>query len=247
MLVNNKTIQKVINCPIFTYHSFKEYDGKMDFCTTPDKFEEDLIALFNAGYTAISLHKYKEYINDDTSEAKKHFVITMDDGYENNYTLAYPILLKHKVPASIFIVTSFVGLKTHPDYPSLIPHFSWNQASEMKKSGLVDIHSHGKWHKSNDLLHYEDLMVNMSESLSVIQSNLGKTDFNAYSYPNEKFSKQSYDAAKTAGYDLQMINFLDLNQERLSDGYAGRISVNYDSDILTEANVYKERLCELLR
>lgn len=247
MPTKDKTIQKVINCPIFTYHSFKEYDGKMDFCTTPDKFEEDLIALFDAGYSAISLRRYTQYIKDDTSKVKKHFVITMDDGYENNYTLAYPILLKHKVPASIFIVTSFVGLKTHPDYPSLIPHFSWNQASEMKKSGLVDIHSHGKWHKSNDLLHYEDLMVNMSESLSVIQSNLGKTDFNAYSYPNEKFSKQSYDAAKTAGYDLQMINFLDLNQERLSDEYAGRISVNYDSDILTEANVYKERLAELLR
>ena len=247
MPTKDKTIQKVINCPIFTYHSFKDDDGKMDFCTTPDKFEKDLITLFDSGYSAISLRRYTQYIKDDTSEVKNHFVITMDDGYENNYTLAYPILLKYKVPASIFIVTSFVGLKTHPDYPSLIPHFSWDQASEMKKSGFVDIQSHGKWHKSNDILSYEDLMVNLSESLIAIHSHIDKTGFNAYSYPNERFSKLSYDVAKAVGYDLQMINFLDMNKERLSDGYAGRISVNYDSDILTEANVYKERLAELLK
>jgi peptidoglycan/xylan/chitin deacetylase (PgdA/CDA1 family) len=38
----------------------------------------------------------------------KPMAITIDDGYLDNYTIAYPVLEKWKVPATVFIATDFV-------------------------------------------------------------------------------------------------------------------------------------------
>ncbi|HEX9063290.1 MAG TPA: polysaccharide deacetylase family protein, partial [Clostridia bacterium] len=40
---------------------------------------------------------------------KKPIIITFDDGYEDNYTNAYPILKKYNLKATIFLVPGFIG------------------------------------------------------------------------------------------------------------------------------------------
>ena len=39
---------------------------------------------------------------------KKSFAITFDDGFENNYSIAAPILINYKIPFTFYITTSFV-------------------------------------------------------------------------------------------------------------------------------------------
>lgn len=40
---------------------------------------------------------------------QRHCVLTFDDGWGDNYTRAFPVLKRYKLPASIFLVSEFVG------------------------------------------------------------------------------------------------------------------------------------------
>lgn len=62
-------------------------------------------------YTILPLEEAIERLRDG-SLPPHSMVITFDDGYENNYTYAFPVLRAHSVPATIHLATDFVDRKT---------------------------------------------------------------------------------------------------------------------------------------
>ena len=45
----------------------------------------------------------------DNQKSRPYCIITIDDGWADFYTYAYPILKRHKVPCVVFLPTSFIG------------------------------------------------------------------------------------------------------------------------------------------
>lgn len=64
-------------------------------------------------YTFVSLDEMYELLQSGKSTSK-FVAFTFDDGYIDNYTVAYPILKKHQVPFTIYITTNF------PDYRAVL-------------------------------------------------------------------------------------------------------------------------------
>lgn len=122
------------------YHHFSEQPQELNSVTVhPDNFREQLRALKEAGYVSIRQQDLLQYLKGgaDALLPEKSVVITIDDGYESNYVLAYPILLEEKMYASIYVVAS--GISQPAPYA---PMMAWEQAREMYYSGYVDIQSH---------------------------------------------------------------------------------------------------------
>lgn len=110
---------------------------------SPEQFEAQIRALSEAGYTGVSFDELQAYVLRGEPLPKKPVVITFDDGYLSNYTLAYPILQKYGMKATIFSIGVSFGKDHYKDTDyAMTPHFGAAEAAEMAGSGLISIQSH---------------------------------------------------------------------------------------------------------
>ncbi|NQU34185.1 MAG: polysaccharide deacetylase family protein [Bacteroidetes bacterium] len=73
---------------------------------SPQFLESFIIQAKSRGYSFISIDSLYKLFSSN-SKSKKNIVITLDDGYLDNYTKAFPIFKKYSVPFTVYIPTSF--------------------------------------------------------------------------------------------------------------------------------------------
>ena len=66
-------------------------------------------------YTIVKLSQVLEHIQSGQPLPDNALLITFDDGYEDNYTLAYPEFKKRGLPFAVFLVAAYIGKKTKHD------------------------------------------------------------------------------------------------------------------------------------
>ena len=120
---------------ILMYHNFTNDPAQVtEFTVTAQRLEQDIVMLQEHGYTFLLPQDWLDIIAGKQERPKKPVMLTFDDGYLSNYTLAYPILQKYNAKAVISVVASLIGQMENK--------ITWEQAREMYQSGLVEIQSH---------------------------------------------------------------------------------------------------------
>ncbi len=106
------------------------------FHNTPTNFEELLKVLQRSKVHTYTFDEVYDLHLQQLPVKVDSCLLTFDDGYKDNYFIAFPLLKQYKAKATIFINTASIG--HDPEY------LNWNQIREMYKSGLVDfeLHSH---------------------------------------------------------------------------------------------------------
>lgn len=92
---------------VLGYHGFSIDESNKDEIMNVLKFEEEIAYLSKHNYHSITLGEMECYINKTCNLPRKSILITMDDGWMSEYTLALPILEKYNMKAVIFYVGSF--------------------------------------------------------------------------------------------------------------------------------------------
>lgn len=152
--------------------------------------------------TEKELIKYKERGNFP----KKSVWINFDDMDASIYKNAYPILKKHNVPATGFVITNRVGTKNFHNL-NLI---TLDQLNEMKASGFWEFNSH-----THDL---HSLKKNKSLMVSASNIKLENDIKNSNSYLKKHFSNQNDSIAYPYG-QISDENITSLKNAGIKYGY----------------------------
>jgi peptidoglycan/xylan/chitin deacetylase (PgdA/CDA1 family) len=93
------------------------------------------------GYVSLSLQNLAAYLRGQKNIPTKSVVITFDDGYEDNFTHAWPILRETGTAANIFLVTDMIGKSNVWDQNPVgaireSPLLTEDQIKEMQDGGI---------------------------------------------------------------------------------------------------------------
>ena len=196
---------RVVN--VLCYHRFTARENTTKnmkkwgdiYATLPDKFESQLQFIKDSGYNIIPMKQFVDYINGNGDVPDKTVVITIDDGYEDTYTKAWPILKKLGIPATIYLYESFI--------PGGKNALTFAQVKEMTAGGGIEVGVHSNTHpiltkKEKNCVngcYLKFLEKEIIESKEYFKEHLG-TELETFAYPYGTYSDEVQYFIKKAGY-----------------------------------------------
>ncbi|MFH1478942.1 MAG: polysaccharide deacetylase family protein [Candidatus Omnitrophota bacterium] len=177
--------------PIIMYHNIDQNSASSRLSVSPENFERQMSFLKRNDYNVVELSKISDLIRNNEVPYKT-IAITFDDGYENNYKYAFPILKKYGLPATIFIAPGVIGKEGY---------MTWEQVIEMSDSDVVSIGSHSMNHAYLPHIqkYYLDLEIKGSKDL--IERYIKKKVY-SFSYPVGGFNDYVRNLVVRAGYKI---------------------------------------------
>jgi len=178
----------VKSIPVLLYHRVgSELD---DYTISPTRFHEDMKTLSRKGYTCLSLQQVRQHLQDLSSPLPdKPIILTLDDGYLDNYTNVFPILQQYSMKASFYIITGLVGK---------VDRLTASQIREMAAAGM-DFGSHTITHRFLASLTPTEMKTELTKSKFDLEQLLG-TSVDFISYPGGSYNSDTLKFAKEAGY-----------------------------------------------
>ncbi len=120
--------------PVITYHSImEEGDSTNEYVVSSATFERMVKTLKEKGFTFLGLKDVEDIIYNGKELPTNPILITLDDGYEDNYIVMYPIIKKYSAKANIFLIGSLL------DKDGFLKS---DQVIEMSLSGFIEFGSH---------------------------------------------------------------------------------------------------------
>jgi peptidoglycan/xylan/chitin deacetylase (PgdA/CDA1 family) len=89
--------------PVLMYHQVISNGSPDNLCITANEIEKHLQYICNKGYNCITVQQLIDHHYQNASLPGKPILLTFDDGYRNNFTNLYPLLLKYNLRATIFL------------------------------------------------------------------------------------------------------------------------------------------------
>lgn len=129
--------------PVLMYHHFSDVP-EPGATVSGGRFREQMAALKDAGFQTVTLPQVREYVLRGTALPPKPVLITMDDGYTSNLTIAAPVLEELDFCATVFMIGCYEGEVLDFRSGNYIweERFSYEQALPWVEKGVLDLQSH---------------------------------------------------------------------------------------------------------
>ena len=209
-----------LNIPILMYHHIQPQNiaqEKEQTALTVDLevFETQMRYLVENGYQTISLEQLAQFLIAHQSQPSKSIVITIDDGYQDIFSYAFPILQKYNLKANLMIPT---GLLNNPDY------ITWDQLGQMIRSNLIFVANHTWSHANLTSASSEKINFEVQTAQKQFAERLGSSP-KIFAYPYGQISQAIINYLSTNGFLAAVSTIQGKTQCQSSIFSLGRIRI----------------------
>ena len=204
------------NSPLIEDKRYKPYRTKKgDFRKQLEFLKENykIVSTFEEGLTF--------------SDSEECVMLTFDDGWENVYQNAFPLLKEFGIKGVFFIITDRLGKDGY---------MTEEQVKEMAEAGM-NIGSHSCKHLDYNLCEIEKLKLDLRESREKLSAITGK-DIKYFCYPGGAYRQESKVETVKAGYTAAFAYRFDLGKPGFDREAIPRIAI-YESDA---DDVFKDKI-----
>lgn len=217
--------------PILMYHYIRNAEGESELgknlSVSPENFAAQMKFLKDDNYFSVKLADLADPDRAAISRAyydkKKPIVITFDDGYDDAYTQAFPVLKNNGFIGTFFVIRNYTGREGR---------LNDAQISEMQKAGME--------FGSHTLSHPDLTKISLDDARSQIFDSKG--DWLTFCYPSGRFNDQIVSLVQEAGYlaavttkigiARETTNLLEIPRVRIEDtsiqAFIDKISYAYE-------------------
>jgi peptidoglycan/xylan/chitin deacetylase (PgdA/CDA1 family) len=165
------------------------------------RFAAQMAYLARFGYQVLSLDEAVRGLSGETPIPPRAVVITFDDGYENFYQYAFPVLERHRFPATVYLVSSLVGRTAEwfgrdgRDTPALM---GAERVRQLRKQGIA-FGSHGVNHIKLALADEAAMRDEITRSKAELEALLDE-EVRHFCYPYGSHDGKVMQTVRGAGY-----------------------------------------------
>lgn len=218
---------QAVEIAILMYHHLKYEDASVSegirvWSVAPDQFAAQLDMYQQQGFHTITFKQLVEFFDRGTPLPTKPLILTVDDGWIDAYTVAFPELTKRGMVANFFVPTRYANAGGE----LLI---NWEQIVEMDRAGM-EFGGHTISHEDLTKVNLDVMQNELRGAKAYMEEKLGHPTY-ALSYPFGAFNPRVMAETEAAGYRAAVI--LCCGYEQSSDIMFAlpRIRVSYDDSL----------------
>lgn len=224
-------IRDSVNLPVLMYHGITDSPDRInEYNISTEMFESDLKWLGDNGFTSITANQLINYVYNGAALPSKPVLITFDDGYANNYSLAYPLLQKYHMKAVISVIGSQSDISSDDIYRDKFnSNLSWGEIALMQSSGTIEIGNHtynlhstdngrkGAMNKEGES--FDDYTRTLKDDLSKTQDRVSAATSSApviFAWPFGEYprDRSADEILKEMGFKITLTSYQKMNNIR---------------------------------
>lgn len=192
--LDNTATQHSLEIPIFMYHHIRKYFSPYDdignsLSVDPNNFAEQLDYIKTLGYTTITFKDIDAAETKGATLPEKPIILTFDDGYENFYTAAFPLLRDRGMTAVIYVIANKLDTDTY---------LTTAELKGINQMGF-EVGSHTLTHPDLTTL----VQINLTKEIFLSKlklESITKEPVISFCYPFGKYSYLAEETVKNSGY-----------------------------------------------
>lgn len=217
-----------VKLPIIMYHYVEYVKDDNDLIRkklniNPEMFERQLALLRSNDWKTYFVRDIPDILDGKMSVGTKSAVLSFDDGYEDFYTVVFPLLKKYEMKATLYMIVHYIDRKGF---------LKTDQLKELIGSGLVELGAHTLDHVYLRSIPKTVAKQQIFKSKQELEERFG-IEVKTFAYPYGAFTDETINLVKEASYSAAVSVVYGTEQSSTNQYYLSRVRAG----ILGEKNM----------